>query len=64
MNSRTRTAIGGGSYKPSKKVWYMSHNRVFVRTYPNAEGAETDQDMVKKLHIIPEQDRNSNEGGK
>jgi hypothetical protein len=58
-----RTAIGG-SYKSSKEVYYMSHNRVFVGTYPNTEGAETDQDIVKDLHIVPEQDRDSNEGGK
>jgi hypothetical protein len=63
MDSRTRTAFGG-SYKPSKEVWYMSHNRVFVRTYPNTEGAETNQGIVKKWHIIPEQDRDSNEGAK
>jgi hypothetical protein len=42
----------------------MSHNRVFVGTYPNTEGAEADQDIVKDLHIVPEQDRDSNEGGK
>ena len=63
MDSRTRTVIGG-SYKPSKEVWYMSYNRVFVRMYPNTEGAETDQDTVEDLHIVPEQDRDSNEGGK
>jgi hypothetical protein len=42
----------------------MSHNRLFVRTYPNTEGAETDQDIVEDLHIVPEQDPDSNEGGK
>jgi hypothetical protein len=42
----------------------MSHNRVFVRTYPNTEGAETNQGIVKDLHIIPKQDRDPNEGGK
>jgi hypothetical protein len=42
----------------------MSHNRLFVRTYHNTEDAETDQDIVKDLHIIPMQDCNSNEGGK
>ena len=41
----------------------MSHNRVFVGTYPNTEGAETDQALVKDLHMIPGQDRDSNEGG-
>lgn len=62
MDSRTRTAFGG-SYKLSKEVWYMSHIRVFVRMYPNTEGAETDQALVKDLHMIPGQDRDSNEGG-
>jgi hypothetical protein len=42
----------------------MSHNRVFVGTYPNTKGAEADQDIVEDLHIVPEQDRDSNEGGK
>jgi hypothetical protein len=42
----------------------MSHNRVFVGTYPNTEGAETNQYKVKDLYIVPEQDRGSNEGGK
>jgi hypothetical protein len=42
----------------------MSHNRVFVGTYPNTEGAETNQDIVKDLYIVPEQDRDSTEGGK
>ena len=41
----------------------MSHYRVFVGTYPNTEGAETNQDIVKDLHIVPEQDRGSNERG-
>ena len=62
MDSRKRTAIGS-SYKPNKEVWYMSHNRVFVRMYPNTDGAETDQALVKDLHMIPGQDRDSNEGG-
>jgi hypothetical protein len=62
MDSRTRTAFGG-SYKSSKEVLYMSHNRVFVGTYPNTERAETNQDIVKDLYIVPEQDRGSNEGG-
>ena len=41
----------------------MSHNRVFVGTYPNTERAETNQDIVKDLYIVPEQDRDSTEGG-
>ena len=41
----------------------MSHNRVFVGTYPNTEGAETNQDIVRDLYIVLEQDRGSNEGG-
>jgi hypothetical protein len=63
MDSRTRTAFGG-SYKSSKEVYYMNYNRVFVGTYPNTEGAETNyQDIVKDLYIVPEQDRDPNEGG-
>ena len=43
----------------------MNYNRVFVGTYPNTECAETNyQDIVKDLYIVPEQDRDSNEGGK
>ena len=42
----------------------MSHYRVFVGTYPNTEGAETNQYIVKDLYKVPEQDRDSNEGGK
>jgi hypothetical protein len=42
----------------------MSQNRVSAGTYPNTEGAGTDQDIVEDLHIVPEQDRDSNEGGK
>jgi hypothetical protein len=41
----------------------MSHNRVFVGTYPNTEGAKTNQDIVKELYTVPEQDRDPNEGG-
>jgi hypothetical protein len=41
----------------------MSHYRVFVGTYPNIKGAETNQDIVRDLYIVPEQDRDSNEGG-
>jgi hypothetical protein len=42
----------------------MNYNRVFVGTYPNTEGAESNQYIVKNLYIVPEQDRGSNEGGK
>ena len=41
----------------------MSHNRVFVGMYPNTVGAETSQDIVKDLYIVPEQNRDLNEGG-
>ena len=48
MESRTRARIG--SFKPSKEVLQVSHNGVFVGTYPNTEDTDTDYDIANDLH--------------